>query len=424
MKKDTHNLIAGLDIGTAAVRIAVGQLTARDEDGRDLELQILGAAEVPAKGVQRGLVNSIDDVVSSVSACLEDAERMVGVPIDNVWVGIAGLNILSQTSKGVVAVSKTDNEISEDDVARAIEASRAIATPLNYEVLHVLPKSFSIDGQNRVKDPVGMTGIRLEVDAQIILGSSSHIKNLTKAIYRTGLNIEDLVLSILATAEAIVTDRQKESGVLVANIGMSSTSLVVYEEGDIMHTATIPLGSEHITNDLAIGLRTTIDIAEAVKIKYADCLPQLASKRDEIDLMEMGASTHEMIKKQYISEITEARMEEILHKIDQELTRIKRSGLLPAGVFFTGGGAQLPGLVELAKRKLRLPAALGYPLDIMSVTDKVNDLSFATAIGLVKWGSEAYRTGMGGSRTHVQGAFRKVNKASEQLRKWFKALIP
>lgn len=425
MKKDIHNLIAGLDIGSSTVRLAVGQLIAHDDEGADVELQVLGAVEVPAKGVQRGLVNSIDDVVSSISACLENAERLVGVPIDSVWVGIAGLHILSQVSKGVVAVSKADNEITEEDVARSIEASRAIATPLNYEVLHVLPKSFGIDGQNKVKDPVGMTGIRLEVDTQIILGSSSHIKNLTKAIYRTGLNIEDLVLSILATAEAVVTDRQKDSGVLVANIGMSSTSLVVFEEGDIIHSATIPLGSEHITNDLAIGLRTTIDLAEEVKVRFADCLPQLVSKRDEIDLFELGAPVHEVVKKQYISEITEARVEEILQKIDQELVRIKRSGLLPAGVFFTGGGAKLPGLVELAKKKLRLPATLGYPLNVLSVTDKVNDLSFATAVGLVKWGSMAQKTTRGGGmRSHARGAFRSVGTASNQIKKWFKALIP
>jgi len=187
MKKDYSSLIAGLDIGSSAIRLVVGQLASPEEAESEVELQILGAAEAPSEGVQKGIITSIEDVVSSISACLETAERMVGAPINSLWVGISGLHIISQNSKGVVAVSKADSEISEEDVTRAIEAARAIATPLNYEVLHVLPKNFGIDGQGTVKDPVGMTGIRLEVDAQIILGSASQIKNLTKAVYRTGI---------------------------------------------------------------------------------------------------------------------------------------------------------------------------------------------------------------------------------------------
>lgn len=419
MKNKYNNLIAGLDIGSSAIRLVIGQITSPGE-GINPELQILGAASVPSAGVSKGVITSIEDVVSSVSACLESAERMVGNNIDAVWVGISGLHIISQHSKGVVAVSKVDNEISEEDVHRAIEASRAIATPLNYEVLHVLPKSFSIDGQTNVKDPVGMTGIRLEVDSQIILGSSSQIKNLTKAVYRTGINIEDLVLGILATAEAVVTTRQKEIGVMVVNIGVSTTSLVVFEEGEIIHTAILPIGSEHITNDIAIGLRTSIDVAEAVKVEYGDCSPQQVSKREEINLGDLGAPSPELVKKQYISEIIEARVEEILHKIDQELNKVKRSALLPAGVVFTGGGAKLPGLPELAKKQLRLPSVLGYPLNVMSVTDKINDLSFSTAIGLVKWGSDA----QGSAWNNNGGGFKKFSDAGSQLKKWIKQLIP
>ncbi len=424
MKREQHNLIAGLDIGTSAIRLAVGQLVAHEESDREIELQILGAAEAPSVGVHKGIISSIEDVVSSISVCLENAERMVGVPLNSAWVGISGLHIISQNTKGVVAVSKADNEISEEDVARSIEASRAIATPLNYEVLHVLPKSFSIDGQGKIKDPVGMTGIRLEVDAQIILGSSSQIKNLTKAVYRTGLNIEDLVLSVLATAEAVLTPRQQEVGVAVVNIGVSTTSLAVFEEGDIIHTAILPIGSEHITNDIAIGLRTTIDIAEAVKIEHGDCSTAEISKREEIDLFDVGAPEHEMVKKQYISEIISARVEEILQKIDQELQKIKRSGLLPSGVVLTGGGAKLPGLIEMAKRQLRLPVVLGYPLNVMSVTDKVNDLSFSTAVGLVKWGSNMQGRNHVSSGRERGGTMHKMNLASGQIKKWIKTLIP
>jgi cell division protein FtsA len=267
-----------------------------------------------------------------------------------------------------------------------------------------------------------MTGIRLEVDSQIILGSSSQIKNLTKAVYRTGLNIDDLVLSVLATAEAVITSRQKDIGVVVINLGVATTSLVVFEGGDIMHTAILPIGSEHITNDIAIGLRTSIEVAEAVKIEHGDCKPGEVGKREEIDLFDLGSASHELVKKQYVSEIIEARVEEILQKIDQELVKIKRNGLLPAGAVFTGGGAKLPGLVDVAKRQLRLPAILGYPLQITSVTDKVNDLAFSTAVGLVKWGTTMHHFGQGGGEKN--GAMKRVGKVSNQLKKWIKTLIP
>ncbi|HLC90121.1 MAG TPA: cell division protein FtsA, partial [Patescibacteria group bacterium] len=222
------DLIAGLDVGSTMIRLAVGQLAAGAE-----KIHIIGSAEVPAEGISKGIISSLEDAVSSVSACLEKAERMIGVPIQNVWVGISGAHIISQESRGVVAVARADGEISEDDVERSIEAARTVATPPNYEILHVIPKSFTVDGQPGIKDPLGMTGVRIEVETQIIQGLSSQIKNLTKAVYRTGLNIEDLVLSILATSEAVLTSRQKELGVAVVNIGGSTTSLAVFEEGDI-----------------------------------------------------------------------------------------------------------------------------------------------------------------------------------------------
>lgn len=418
MKKGQFNLLAGLDIGSQSIRMAVGQLLPKREDN-GFELQILGAAEAPSEGVHKGVINSIEDVVSAVSACLEKTERMVGSPIDSVWLGVSGLHVMSQSSKGVVAVSKSDSEITEGDVSRAIEAARAIATPLNYEVLHVLPRVFGVDGQIGIKDPVGMTGIRLEVDTQIILGSATQIKNLTKAVYRTGLEIEDLVLSILATSEAVLTNRQRELGVAVVNLGASTTSVAVFEGGDLIHTVTLPIGSEHITNDIAIGLRTSIDVAERVKIEYGGCLSTDISKREELDLFELGSGQHEVIKRKYLNEIIEARMEELLTKIDQELIRIQKSGMLPAGVIFTGGGAKLPGLIDMTKKYLRLPATLGYPLNMSSVTDRVNDLGFATAVGLVKWGS--LMKGVPGVKSNFGGGGGQI---SGHLKKWLKALIP
>lgn len=416
MKKGKDFLIAGLDIGTTAVRMAVGQLVLK-ENGQS-ELQVLGAADVPSEGVNRGVINSIEDVVSSVSACLERTERIIGQPIDRVWLGISGQHVNSQNSKGVVAVSKPDAEIAVDDINRALEAARAISTPLNYEVLHVLPRSFSVDGQSGIKDPVGMTGIRLEVDAQIILGSSAQIKNLTKAVYRAGLEIDDLVLSVLADSEAVLTNRQKELGVAVVNIGGTTTSVAVFEEGDILYTGFVPVGSQHITNDVAVGLRTTIDIAERVKVEYGHCMPEVEFKKDDIDLFDLGLGQHELVKRKFLSEVIEARTEEILYKVDQELRKIQRSGLLPAGVIFTGGGSKLPGLIEAAKKSLRLPASIGYPLNLMSVTDKVNDLSYTTAIGLVKWGSM-----MSGRPSHASSR-KSSGKLWETVKSWSKTLIP
>ncbi|OGH91704.1 MAG: cell division protein FtsA [Candidatus Magasanikbacteria bacterium RIFOXYD2_FULL_39_9] len=422
MSKNQGNLISGLDIGSNFVRMVVGQVV--DKENSAEELQILGAAEFPSEGVQKGVINSIEDVVSSVSACLERVERMVGVPIDSTWVGISGLHILSQNSKGVIAVSKANNEISEEDINRAVEAARSIATPLNYEVLHVLPKHYTVDGQAGIKDPTSMTGVRLEVDTQIILGSSSQIKNLTKAVYRAGIDIEDLVLSIIATAETVVTKRQKELGVMVVNFGGSTTSIAVFEEGQLIHTAIIPIGSQLVTNDIAVGLRTSVDIAERVKLEFGDCRADISSKKEEIDLFELGSPEHELVKKKYLNEIISARVEEILQKVDNELRKIQRSGLLPAGVMFTGAGAKLPGLVEMSKKVLRLPANLGYPINVVSVTDKVNDLGFATAVGLVKWGSIMH-VGNGRGKPSSGGMLGGgTSKVLDHMKGWFKTLIP
>src|SRR3989338_8188116 len=246
------NIIAGLDIGSTAIRLVVGQRKISDSGE---QLQILGAVTAPSQGISRGSVNSIEDATSAISACLEKAERLIGLALNNVWVGINGPNLKCQKSHGVVAVGRSDNEITEDDVNRVIEAAQALSVPPNYEILHVIPIKFSVDNQGDIKDPIGMTGVRLEVEALIIQGFSTQIKNLTKAIYRTGLEINDLVLSPLAASEAVISDKQKELGAALINVGASTTSLAVFEEGELLHAAVIPIGSEHITADVAIGLK-------------------------------------------------------------------------------------------------------------------------------------------------------------------------
>ncbi len=418
--KQHTEYITGIDIGSQSIRVAVGQVGGPGANPNDRTVQIIGAAEVPSEGVQKGIIVSIEEVVSSLANALETAEKVTGVPIENVWVGLSGANIISQDSKGVVAVARSDGEITEEDVARALEASKTVASPLNYEIIHVLPRSFSVDGQTGIKDPVGMTGIRLEVDTKIIFGATAHIKNVSKAVYRTGVNIDDFVLSVIAAGDVVLTGRQKELGAVVINLGNSTTSLVVYEEGDILHTAVLPVGAGHITNDLALGLKTPIDVAERVKIEYGQCVAQGLSKKDMINLADLGAPQPEVVSRYYVGQIIEARVSEILEKVDAELTKIGRSGLLPAGAYFVGGGARLGGLVELAKEELQLPCALGYPLTVESISDKVQDVAFGSVIGLVKWGASAVSAGpsKGESWRATTG------KLSDGVRSFLKNLLP
>ena len=241
-QKHRNEYITGLDIGSQNIRVAVGQISGTHANDR--EVQIIGAIEVPSEGVQKGVVTSIEEIVSSLANAIETAEKITGVPIEHVWVGLSGTHIICHDSKGVVAVARSDGEITEEDVARALEASKTVATPLNYEILHVLPRSFSVDGQTGIKDPIGMTGIRLEVDTKIIFGITAHVKNITKAIYRTGVDIDDFVLSVIAAGNVVLTGRQKELGSVVINIGSATTSLVVYEEGDKIEVVTAYLTSQ------------------------------------------------------------------------------------------------------------------------------------------------------------------------------------
>lgn len=416
-----EEMIMGLDIGSSTIRMVVGQHSSEQK------LNIIAAAEVAAEGISRGTVVSIEDAVNSINKCLEKAEKIAGIAIKNAWVGISGSHIICQESKGVIAVSRSDGEITEDDVERAIEAARTVATPSNYEILHVIPRSFNIDDQANIKDPVGMNGIRLEVDTQIIQGSTSQIKNLTKCVYRTGLDIEDLVLSILAASEAVLTNRQKELGVILVNIGATTTSLIVFEEGNVLHTSVIPIGSDHVTSDIAIGLRVSIDTAEQVKLNYGTALPKEILKKDEIDLFDIDQTINEsdaVISRKYVAEIIEARVEEIFEKIDVELKKVDRSGSLPAGVVLIGGGAKLPGIVEVTKKKLKLPTCLGFAQNLTSAIDKVQDLGFLTAVGLVVWGEQLTKGKNNRFFLSHIPQFKSVAQVGEKIRGWLKDMMP
>jgi cell division protein FtsA len=412
-----EQIFVGLDVGSSVIRVVVGK--------QESELgtpSIVGVGEATSSGIRRGVIVDLDEAVSAISEAVEKAERMTGMTINHAVVSVGGAQISSQESHGVVAVAKADGEITENDVVRVVDASQAISIPSNREILHVIPKTFTVDGQKGIKDPVGMTGIRLEVDSQIILASVPFIKNLTKCIMQAGLEIDDLVLAPLAASHAVLSKRQKELGVAVVEMGGGTTGLVVFEEGDLVTASILPVGSMHITNDLAIGLRSSVDTAEKVKLNYAAAEVRSVKKDIEIDLAKIDRQEEGRVSSKHVAEIVEARLEEMFLLVNKELKAVSLDGQLPAGVILTGGGAKLPGILELAKHQLRLPVTLGLPGTVATVIDRVNDPGFATAVGLVLWGQEFL---LGRSRT--VNKFAKTVLESDtvlRMRKWFKSFLP
>jgi cell division protein FtsA len=417
MAKESY--IVGLDVGTANIRAVQAKF-----DAESRAFSIIGASSEPSLGVRRAVLVDIEEAVSSISAALEKLERMTGVPVDTANVSIGGSHISSVSSHGVIAVSRADGEIMENDIIRAIDASQVISIPQNKEVLHVFPKSFTLDGQTGIKDPLGMSGIRLEVDTIIIQAGLPFVKNLTKAIMQAGVEIEDLVLAPCAAAESVLSKRQKDLGVVLVDLGAGTTSMAVYEEGDLLHTAVIPIGSMHITNDIAIGLRCSIETAEKVKLAYGHCNPKAVGKEEEIDLAKLDPAEQETTLRSYVVEIIEARLEEMFDRVNMELKKIGRDGKLPSGVVITGGGAKLPGMAEFVKKYLRLPAVLGMPQNITTVIDRVDDPAFATAVGLVLWGGK-FSSSMSG-KNQFEGMVNGLlsNQSLAKIRKWLKSFLP
>lgn len=377
-----EHIITGIDIGSNSIKLAVGQ---KDADGY---VNIIGGVEVASDGINKGVISSLEDSVSCVARLLEQAEKMIGIQIENVYLGVAGSHIISQNSHGVVAIAKADGEIKQDDIDRVLSSAQAVASPHNYEIMHVLPQEFIVDGQRNINDAVGMTGVRLEVEAHIIQGLISQNKNLTSCILRAGIDINDCIFSILATSEAVLTKKQKDLGVCLVNIGQSITTMVVYEDNNILTTSVLLIGSRHITSDLAIGLKTNIDIAESIKIKYGIEDDKSLEKKDFLNLSDFDSNNQDKISKKEIKNIIEARVEELFLMIDKELKKINRSAKLPAGIVLTGGGAKLSGIVNVAKRICKLPAEIGAVQNVNSIIDKISDPSFSTAIGLVLFGNK------------------------------------
>ncbi len=395
-----ENIIAGLDIGSTVVRMVIGQ---KVQTEKEEQLQIIGAITVPSEGISKGNVTSIDAATASISACLEKAERLIGMPITKVLVSVNTPNVRCEKSRGVIAVGKVNGEITEEDVERAIEAARALSVPPNYEIIHVIPVRYLVDNQGDIKDPIGMTGVRLEVEILIVQALSSQINNLTKAIYRTGLEIEDLVLAPLAAAQAVLSQKQKDLGAVVIDVGAATTSIAIFEEGEVLHAAIIPIGSEHITADIAIGLRCPINLAERIKLEFGSARPDKFDKNDQVDLRPLAhdegvADEVEEVSRYYLAEIIEARVEEIFDKVDNELKKIERSGMLPAGAFIIGGGANTEDILDVAKQKLRLPAVIGTNKSIQTIIDKVNEPGYLIALGLAVWGSKNFNEKKSNSR--------------------------
>ncbi|MEK9180725.1 MAG: cell division protein FtsA [Patescibacteria group bacterium] len=412
-----EQIIVGLDVGTSVIRVVVGKLTPEEKTP-----SIIGVGEASAAGIRKGIIVDVEEAVSSISQALEKAERMTGIPIDHAIVSVGGAHVVCIESHGVIAVSRADGEITENDIVRVVDASQAISIPPNREILHVIPKTFTVDGQVGIKDPLGMTGIRLEVDSQIIQVSVPFIKNLTKCIMRVGLEIDDLVLSPLAAAQAVLTKRQKELGCVLVELGAGTTGLVVFEEGELLHAAILPIGALHVTNDLAIGLRTTIDTAEVVKLEYGIAQKEKVKKDEEIDLRKLDKNEEGKVGRQHVAEIIQARLEEIFSLVNKELKILGRDGQLPGGAILTGGGANLEGIVDLAKKEMRLPASLGAPKNISTVIDRVDEPGFCTAVGLILWGSEYSKPG--GQMFKKVAQSLALGQIFEKAKGWFKTIMP
>ncbi|MDD5606116.1 MAG: cell division protein FtsA [Patescibacteria group bacterium] len=373
----------GIDIGDSQVVTVIGH---RAEG--EAYPNIVGVGIHKGSGMRRGVVTDVEETVASISAAVEEAERMAGLPAEAVYVSVNGEHIAATNNKGLIAIPRSKEEIGHDDVLRVVETAQSVTVPANREILHVIPRMFMVDGQEGIKDPVGMTGSRLEVDAHVITGSTPFIKNLRRTVEQAGVAIAGFVLAPLAASKSVLTKKQKELGVVLIDIGAGTTGLVVFEEGDIYHSAVLPIGSDHITSDIAIGLRTSLDVAERVKVEYGMASPITLSDKDTIDLSKLDRDEEQEVSRRYLAEIIEARLQELFLMIKAELRKVGRDGMLPAGAILVGGGAKLPGIVESAKDNLGLPAQLGFPVELKGMIDKLDDPRYATAIGIMLWGMD------------------------------------
>ena len=385
-----EKFITSIDIGSTKISAAVAAVT-------DNKVSIIGVSgSVPSKGISKGNVVDIDAAVESISSSLERAERMAGVSISSALVTINGTHIETQNSHGVVAVSHQGSEISTEDVIRVTEAAQAVSIPSSREIIHVIPRDFMVDSQAGIKDPIGMSGVRLEVETNIIHGSSTAMKNLIKCVSQVGIQVDDLVYIGIASAESVLTDTEKELGTVLVDIGGGTTSIVAFLEGSPIYSRVLPIGARYITNDLAIGLRTRLEDAEKIKIKLSNEKQEMfiqtavltngdRKKMEEFDVSEFGLES-DTVHKKLLYEIIDARLNEIFRLIVLEINKANLQGKLPAGLVVTGGGALTAGVEKVAKAVMKMPVRVGFPRGVTGLIDEIQGPAYSATVGAVLYG--------------------------------------
>ncbi len=373
-------IITGLDIGTTKVCAVIVR---EDLDGR---LNVVGIGSAPSHGLRKGVVVNIDQTVQSIQQALMEAENMAGVEVESVFVGIAGDHIRSLNSKGVVGVAREDHEITEEDVERAINAAKALALPIDREIIHVIPQEYIVDDQDGIPDPVGLSGVRLEVEVHIVTAAVTSAQNIVKSVQRAGYEVEEIILEPLASSLAVLDDDERNLGVALVDLGGGTTDVAMFFEGHIRHTSVVALGGQHVTNDIAIGLRTPIEQAEQIKIDHGCALSTMVQQNETLTVPGVGGRAPRVISRSVLIDIIQPRMEEILELAFQEMQKSDLMELMAAGAVITGGGAMLPGTVELAERIWGVPVKLGVPKYLGGLTESVRSPIYSTAVGLTLYG--------------------------------------
>jgi cell division protein FtsA len=377
-KKMEKNLIVGLDIGTSKVVAIVGEVTPENE------IEIIGLGSNPSRGLKKGVVVNIESTVQSIQRAVEEAELMAGCQIHSVYAGIAGSHVRSLNSHGIVAIR--DKEVTPYDVERVIDAARAVAIPADQKILHILPQEFIIDEQESIREPIGMSGVRLEAKVHMVTGAVSAAQNIIKCVRRCGLEVDDIILEQLASSHSVLTEDEKELGVCLVDIGGGTTDIAVFTEGAIRHTAVIPIAGDQVTNDIAVALRTPTQYAEEIKIKYACALTQLASVDETIEVPSVGERPDRRLARQTLAEVVEPRYEELFTLIQAELRRSGFEDLCAAGIVLTGGSSKMEGAVELAEEIFHMPVRLGTPQYVAGLVDVVRNPIYSTGVGLLLFG--------------------------------------